>query len=151
MLLNVTESVSQMKEYVEAVDLRAELVALIQLCQSMHYILVPTDKALEQAGDNMPDVEMNPCKLMCTCKGFRMIGLCSHTMALTCRLDNGYNQAFLESLLQKLVTKRGLNIAQRRLLVASTSSPTVTLHQMTQTTMMTMRTIWTICDGAEYE
>jgi hypothetical protein len=106
MLLNVTESVSQMKEYVEAVDLRAELVALIQLCQSMHYILVPTDKALEQAGDNMPDVEMNPCKLMCTCKGFRMIGLCSHTMALTCRLDNGYNQAFLESLLQKLVTKK---------------------------------------------
>ena len=59
-----------------------------------------------------PACKLNPAALSCTCKGFRMISLCSHVIATTCEyiVDadcqptfSSYSRDMLDMMLQKLV------------------------------------------------
>ena len=60
------------------------------------------------ARDDEPHgTELNPLELICTCKGFRLQGLCSHCIAVTVYTETAYNEAYLDNLIQKLSeTKR---------------------------------------------
>ena len=56
-------------------------------------------------------VTMNPAALVCTCKGYRMIGLCSHVMTVTATyiLDkecHGGGKTYDQEDLEQLVTKK---------------------------------------------
>ena len=62
----------------DATTVKEKLLALIDICQSMHVVMPQGDGA-----NGFPVSRMNPACLVCTCKGFRMIGLCSHVIAAT--------------------------------------------------------------------
>ena len=79
---------------------RGRLKELINICQSMHLVLHP-----QNAGD-FPAPQLNPAKLCCTCKGFRMISVCSHCIAITALFIRGqYTAEYLTKLTDKLVQK----------------------------------------------
>jgi len=76
------------------------LKKLIDVCQSMHYVFMPASDL------SFPTSELNPCKLACTCKGWRMLSVCSHCIAITAMCMKGaYTSEYLEQLLAKLVEK----------------------------------------------
>jgi len=95
---------------------KEEIHALIDICQSMHMVLLPSQHDLGHACHKFTSSSMNPGALVCTCKGFRMIGECAHIIAVTCTevIDamcvdarTSYNKAYLETLVEKLTsTKR---------------------------------------------
>ena len=55
---------------------------------------------------DFPAPQLNPAKLCCTCKGFRMISVCSHCIAITALYIRGqYTVEYLQQLTDKLVEK----------------------------------------------
>jgi len=79
---------------------KSTLKELIKVCQSMHLVLYS-----EHAVD-FPAPQLNPAKLCCTCKGFRMISVCSHCIAITALYIRGqYTTEYLTQLTDRLVEK----------------------------------------------
>ena len=98
------------KPYKDATTIKEKLLALIDVCQSMH-VIMPQG----QGDSGFPACRMNPAALVCTCKGYRMIGLCSHVITVTATYilekecqggGKTYDQEDLEQLVEKLVTKK---------------------------------------------
>ena len=58
---------------------KEELLALIDICQSMHMIMVRGSRPLGKFISSL----LNPAELVCTCKGFRMTSTCAHEVAIT--------------------------------------------------------------------
>ena len=82
-------------------DAKEQLLAVIEVTESMHSVVCPT--TVDEDWCSL----WNPAGLSCSCKGFRMCGLCSHVLAVTVWLDKtvGFDRAYLESLLEKLCEK----------------------------------------------
>ena len=79
--------------------------ALAKMCQSMHSIYPPN--AHNEDADNVLPSSMNPALLMCTCKGFRGYGECSHVIAATAKFfSSHYDEAHLEQLLEEAGGKK---------------------------------------------
>ena len=86
---------------------KEEIHALIDICQSMHMVMLRgTGSANKYVSSRM-----NPGELVCTCKGFRMTGECSHIIAVTMEYiedadcvegRSSYDKAYLETLVEKL-------------------------------------------------
>ena len=41
----------------------------------------------EDVGRQAPECDLNPLELVCTCKGFRHVGICSHVIAVNHYLE----------------------------------------------------------------
>ena len=82
-------------------DAKEQLLAVIEVTDSMHSVVCPT--TVDEDWCSL----WNPAGLSCSCKGFRMCGLCSHVLAVTVWLDKtvGFDRAYLESQLEKLCEK----------------------------------------------
>ena len=52
------------------------LDSMIELAASVHRVQYSAD-----VNRACPPCDLNPCELVCGCKGFRHIGICSHTLA----------------------------------------------------------------------
>jgi hypothetical protein len=59
---------------------KEELVALCDVCQSMHMVM-SLGKGFPPG--NFISSELNPAELICTCKGYKVSSNCSHTIAVT--------------------------------------------------------------------
>ena len=80
---------------------KQRLLNLIDICQSCHLVLYSNVDAADY-----PTSELNPANLSCTCKGFRMIGLCSHVICVTAVfVPEEYTSEYLQKLAAKLVEK----------------------------------------------
>jgi|TARA_B110000027_G_C16027444_1_gene259222 hypothetical protein len=101
MIANGFDSIySQLAMYTEALGTKEELMSCIKICQSMHAVFnVPSGI--------YPPCDLNPLHLICTCKGFRKTSICSHIVAVTVfqEDEDGYDEAYLDSLLKKLCEK----------------------------------------------
>ena len=80
---------------------KQRLLNLIDICQSCHLVLYSNVDAADY-----PTSKLNPANLSCTCKGFRMIGLCSHVICVTAVfVPEEYTSEYLQKLAAKLVEK----------------------------------------------
>ena len=82
-----------------------KLAETVKVCQSMHMVLPPAPG--DDGTSACFECELNPAKLTCTCKGFRMIGLCSHVIVVTALyIPNMYSLDYIENLVETIATKR---------------------------------------------
>jgi hypothetical protein len=86
---------------------KEQLLALIDICQSMHMVMLRGDRPLGMFISSL----LNPAELVCTCKGFRMTSTCSHIVAITALHitdamcvpgKTSYDQTYLEALVEKV-------------------------------------------------
>ena len=54
-----------------------KLQSFIDVADALHVV-----EYAEDAGRDAPPSELNPANLVCNCKGFRRVGICSHAMAV---------------------------------------------------------------------
>ena len=92
------------KGYMEAEEVEDELKATIKICLSMHMVLLP----IKSGGIPLIQSELNRADLSCTCKGFRLKGLCSHVVAVTVAwgLDEEFGMDELDSYLRHVSDRR---------------------------------------------
>ena len=99
---------SRSPDYVNAPGgTKEELLALIDICQSMHSIMVRGSRPLGTFVSSL----LNPAELVCTCKGFRMTSTCAHIVAITALFitdamcvpgKTSFDQTYLETLVEKV-------------------------------------------------
>jgi hypothetical protein len=86
---------------------KAELEALIEVCQSMHLVM-PLNGS---APGSFISSELNPAELICTCKGFKISSNCSHEVAVTALFISdaqcvpgrtSFDKTYLENLVEKV-------------------------------------------------
>lgn len=112
---------SSFEDYVEGTTNKELLMALISVCQSMHMVM----KLHTDGSHGVAVCKLNPLGLSCTCKGYRMVGICAHVIAVTCiRCDEeSYNEAFLDNLLAQLVKKKKASHRPRKTARARQKQP----------------------------
>ena len=93
------------KEFDHAETDKDELMAVINVCASVHMVMTTPDPT---EPCNCVKSSLNPAFLTCTCKGYRRVGICSHVIAITALfIPEKYDHRYLESLLERLTkTKR---------------------------------------------
>ena len=86
---------------------KEELLALIDVCQSMHMVMLRGNRPVGHFISSM----LNPAELVCTCKGFRMTSNCAHEVAVTALHitdavcvpgRTSFDQTYLETLVEKV-------------------------------------------------
>ena len=86
---------------------KAELEALIEVCQSMHLVM-PLNGS---APGSFISSELNPAELICTCKGFKISSNCSHEVAVTALFISdaqcvpgrtSFDKTYLENFVEKV-------------------------------------------------
>jgi hypothetical protein len=104
---------------------KEELVALCDVCQSMHMVM-SLGKGFPPG--NFISSELNPAELICTCKGYKVSSNCSHTIAVTALFITdaqcvsgwkSFDRGYLETLLEK-VARRTRAVHRPRNIVAGT-------------------------------
>jgi hypothetical protein len=102
---------SRIAAFTDASTVEDSLKAFINICQSMHTVLSSCEKGKRA----FPACKLNPAGLSCTCKGFRMLSLCSHVIAVTCEYIRDadcvtgystYDRSTIEMMLEKLVSTK---------------------------------------------
>ena len=87
-------------------EAEAKLKYTTALCSSVQMCLTLS----ENSADACYPCEMNPARLICTCKGFRGFSICSHVIAATALfVPNEYTAQYVEDLLEVIKSKRGAN------------------------------------------
>lgn len=98
------------KPYTEAdACSKEELIALLEVCQSMHMVMPRGDGP---TGTYISS-KLNPAELVCTCKGFKVSSNCSHEVSVTALYltdaecvpgKTSFDREYLETLLEKVST-----------------------------------------------
>ena len=105
---------------------KEELVALCDVCQSMHMVM-SLGKGFPPG--NFISSELNPAELICTCKGYKVSSNCSHTIAVTALFITdaqcvsgwkSFDRGYLEILLEKVARRTFRANGTRRRIVAGT-------------------------------
>ena len=97
-------------DYNAAKGHKKKLSALIEVCQSMHMVTMPTGNTDGDRG-TLISSPLNPAELVCTCKGYRQTSNCAHQIAINalyvkdnqCISDyDNYDRSQLEAMLEKV-------------------------------------------------
>ena len=131
---------------------KAELEALIEVCQSMHLVM-PLNGS---APGSFISSELNPAELICTCKGFKISSNCSHEVAVTALFISdaqcvpgrtSFDKTYLENLVEKVAqVTRAAHIVLATCGLGPAFSRATTQSKRQGTERSLMKT-WMACSG----